>query len=171
MVKEDILQDFNQRIVEGLVLDTIQNISAQKGTEFLSYTTKVHLNDKMNEMGAMTFFKLPIVSHGYNAGIISLEERKYAIDYQSYENSNFYNTIYNLEIPTGKKFIEIPENKKFTYKKHTFEVIYKAVSENQLQITIAAATDLSDISQNEYIDFKSYVEKVLKSKDILIGYK
>jgi hypothetical protein len=114
---------------------------------------------------------LPIVSHGYNAGIISLEERKYAIDYQSYENSNFYNTIYNLEIPTGKKFIEISENKKFTYKKHIFEVLFKAISENQLQITIAAATDLSDISENEYVDFKSYVEKVLKSKDILIGYK
>lgn len=171
LVKEDILQDFNQRIGEGLVLDTIQNISAQKGAEFLTYTTKVHLNDKMNEMGAMTFFKLPVVSHGYNAGIISLEERKYAIDYQSYENSNFYNTIYNLEIPSGKKFIEIPENKKFTYKKHIFEVLFKAISENQLQITIAAATDLSDISENEYVDFKSYVEKVLKSKDILIGYK
>jgi hypothetical protein len=45
------------------------------------------------------------------------------------------------------------------------------MSENQLQITIAAATDLSDISDKEYLDFKSYVEKVLKSKDILIGYK
>jgi hypothetical protein len=89
LVKEDILQDFNQRIGEGLVLDTIQNISAQKGAEFLTYTTLVHLDDKMNEMGSMTFFKLPIVSHSYNAGIISLEQRKYPIDYQSYENSNF----------------------------------------------------------------------------------
>ena len=125
----------------------------------------------MNEMVAMTFFKLLIVSHAFKAGIISLEERKYAIDYQSYENSNFYNTICNLEISTGKKFIVIPENKKFTYKKHTFKVTYKAVSENQLQATIAAAKELSDISQNEFRDFKSYIEKVFKSKDILIGYK
>jgi hypothetical protein len=87
---------------------------------------------KMNEMGSMTFLKLPIVSHSYNAGIISLEERKYPIDYQSYENSNFYNSVYNLEIPKAKKFIEIPEDKKFTYKKHSFEVMYKAISENQL---------------------------------------
>ncbi|SDS20731.1 protein of unknown function [Polaribacter sp. KT25b] len=171
LVKEDILADFNQRIGEGLVLDTIKDIAAQKGTDFLTYTTKVHLDDKMNEMGSMTFFKLPLVAHSYNGGIVSLEERKYAIDYQSYENSNFYNSVYNLEIPAGKKFIEIPENQKFNYKQHSFEVLYKAVSENQLQITIAAATDLSDIAANEYLDFKSYVEKVLKAKDILIGYK
>ena len=171
LVKEDILEDFNQRIGEGLVLDTIQDIAAQKGADFVTYTTKVHLDDKMNEMGSMTFFKLPLVAHSYNGGVISLEERKYPIDYQSYENANFYNSVYNLEIPTDKKFIEIPENKKFTYKEHSFEVLYKAISENQLQITIDAATDLSTIAVNEYLDFKSYVEKVLKAKDILIGYK
>ena len=171
LVKEDILEDFNQRIGDGLVLDSIQHIDAKKGADFVTYTTKVHLGDKMNEMGSMTFFKLPLVAHSYNGGVISLEERKYPIDYQSYENANFYNSVYNLEIPKGKKFIEIPEDKKFTYKAHSFEVLYKAVSENQLQITIDAATDLSDIEVNEYADFKSYVEKVLKAKDILIGYK
>lgn len=171
LVKEDILADFIQRIGDGLVLDTIQDISAQKGADFLTYTTKVHLDNKMNEMGSMTFFKLPLVAHSYNGGIISLEERKYPIDYQSYENANFYNSVYNLEIPKGKSFIEIPNNQKYTYKKHSFEVLYKAVSENQLQITIAATTDLSTIAVHEYLEFKNYVEKVLKAKDILIGYK
>lgn len=171
LVKEDVLADFNQRIGEGLVLDTIQNIAAQKGKDFLEYTTKVHLADKMNEMGSMTFFKLPIVSHSYNPSIISLEERKYPIDYQSYENSNFYNSTYALEIPKDKKFIEIPDNKKFTYKKHLYEIVFKAVSDSQLEITINAHTDLSVITADEYVAFKGYVEKVLKAKDILIGYK
>ena len=171
IVKEDVLNDYKSRVGEGLVLDTLTNINAKKGEDFLSYTTKVRLDDKMNEMGSMTFFKLPIVSHAYNADIIDLEERKYPIFYQNYENTNFYSTTYNVEIPEGKKFIEIAENKEFSYQNHSYKITFKSLAENKLQVKIIATTDFKDITTEEYKGFKEYIEKVLKAKDILIGFK
>ena len=154
-------ENYLNRVIETLPSDT----------NFLSYTTKVRLDDKMNEMGSMTFFKLPIVSHAYNADIIDLEERKYPIFYQNYENTNFYSTTYNVEIPEGKKFIEIAENKEFSYQNHSYKITFKSLAENKLQVKIIATTDFKDITTEEYKGFKEYIEKVLKAKDILIGFK
>lgn len=169
-IKKDIDDDFKGRIGD-LVLDSVLNINAKKGQDFISYDAKMHINDKMNEMGSMTFFKLPMVSHAYNSNIVSLEERKYDIMYQNYENANYYNTTYNLELPEGKKFIEIPENKEFSYKKHTYKITFETLGTNKLKIKFIGNPDLTDITVEEYKDFKKYVDNVLKAKDILIGYK
>jgi len=170
LIKKDIDNDFRGRIGD-LVLDTITNISAEKGQNFVSYDTKIQIKDKMNEMGSMTFFKLPMVSHAYNSSIINTEERKYAIMYQNYENANYYQTTYNIEIPEDKKFIEIPENKSFQYKNHTYKIKFKSLNDYRLKIEFIGNPDLTDISAEEYPEFKKFVEDVLKSKDILIGYK
>ncbi|WP_435415717.1 transglutaminase domain-containing protein [Polaribacter aestuariivivens] len=171
LIQKDISDDFKGRIGDGLVLDTITNIKAKKGGEFISYTTKMHIKDKMNEMGSMTFFKLPMISHAYNADIVSLEKREYPIMYQNYENANFYKTTYTVEIPKEKKFIEIPANKSLNYKKHEYKITFESISDNQLKIEFIGKPDLSDISVEEYPEFKKYVDDVLKAKDILIGYK
>lgn len=170
LIKKDIDDDFKARLGD-LVLDTITNINAKKGASFVSYDAKMKIKNKMNEMGSMTFFKLPMVSHAYNSDIINTEERKYAIVYQNYENANYYKTTYNIEIPKGKKFIEIPTNKEFSYKKHAYKINFESLSDYQLKIEFIGKPDLSDISSKEYPEFKKYVEDVLKAKDILIGYK
>lgn len=169
-IKKDIDEDFKGRLGE-LVLDTVSNINAEKGQDFVSYDVKMHISDKMNEMGSMTFFKLPMVSHAYNSDIVSLEERNYNIMYQNYENANYYDTSYTVELPEGKKFIEIPENKEFTYKKHSYKITFESFATNKLKIAFIGTPDLEDISVEEYTDFKKYVDGVLKAKDILIGYK
>lgn len=170
LIKKDIEEDFKGRIGD-LVLDSVMNISAKKGNDFVSYDATMHINDKMNKMGSMTFFKLPMVSHAYNSSIVGSEERKYPIMYQNYENANFYKTIYTIELPKNKKFIEIPENKSFNYKKHSYAINFKSIKDNLLEIEFIGKPDLADISVEEYVAFKTYVDSVLKAKDILIGFK
>ncbi|WP_439128742.1 transglutaminase domain-containing protein [Polaribacter sp.] len=170
LIKKDIDEDFKGRIGD-LVLDSVMHINAKKGNNFVSYDATMHINDKMNQMGSMTFFKLPMVSHAYNSSIVGTEERKYPIMYQNYENANFYKTVYTIELPENKKFIEIPENKSFTYKKHSYAINFKSLKNNLLEIEFIGKPDLADISVEDYASFKTYVDSVLKAKDILIGFK
>lgn len=170
LIKKDIDDDFKGRLGD-LVLDTVMNINAKKGQSFVSYEAKMQIKNKMNEMGSMTFFKLPLVSHAYNSDIINTQKRNYDIIYQNYENANYYKTTYKIEIPLGKKFIEIPTNKEFAYKKHSYKIEFESLSDHQLKIVFIGKPDLSNISAQEYPEFKKYVENVLKGKDILIGYK
>lgn len=171
LIKKSIKDDFIDRIGNGVVLDSVYGISAKKGKSFLTYNSELHIDNKMNEMGSMKFFKLPLVSHAYNQTIINLEKRAYPIIYQTYENSNFYNTVYEVEVPKGKKIIEVPKNKEFSYKKHLYKVTFDSINERKLRVTIYARTSLKNIEAKDYLAFKKYVTQVLKAKDILIGFK
>lgn len=171
LIKKSIKGDFIDRIGNGVVLDSVTNIDARIGKEYLSYSSELHIDNKMNEMGSMKFFKLPIVSHAYNQSIVDLEKRNYSIIYQNYENSNFYSTTYEVEVPKGKKIIEVPKDKELSYKDHQYKVTFKSVNDRKLVVKIEAKTSLKDVSKDEYLEFKKYITQILKTKDILIGFK
>ncbi len=170
-IKKNITEDFKNRIDHAIILDSISEIVAKKGFDHVTYNTKISIDNKLSKVGSMTIFKLPIVSHAYTEDIISLEERKYPIFYQNYENSDYYLSTYNITIPKGKKIVEVPENKKFTFKNHSYEIRYSLVKNNKLKVIIEAYTDSSLIYPEDYSSFKSHVKKILEVKNILIGYK
>ena len=76
-----------------------------------------------------------------------------------------------LNIPEGKKFTEVPENKTFAFKKHSYDIAFELVAPNSLKITRTVKTPWDDIKTSEYLDYKAFVEEVLTVEEQVVGFK
>jgi hypothetical protein len=76
-----------------------------------------------------------------------------------------------LNIPEGKKFTEVPENKTFTFKKHSYNITFELVASNSLKITRTVKTPWDTITTAEYPEYKNYVEEVLTVEEQVVGFK
>ncbi|NJM80558.1 MAG: hypothetical protein HC854_14810 [Flavobacterium sp.] len=90
--------------------------------------------------------------------MINKEYRNYPINYIKYENVKSYDSKVVLTIPEGKKFVEIPENKKLIYKNDTYEITYELISSTELVVNRKANLSWNDISIEEYPEFKNMLK-------------
>ena len=93
----------------GLSLGMMFNGNPAKEAEFI--TQKVN---KFSSPSDLKITDIPFLDKVYTRDIISLESRKYEIEYYNYESVNEYNSEIILNVPTDKKISEIPESKTFT---------------------------------------------------------
>ncbi|MBP0905067.1 transglutaminase domain-containing protein [Mariniflexile gromovii] len=171
VVKKSIHDDLNNQIKEDFVLDELTNIERLDDDKVIKYTSNISLDKKINKIGSINIFQLPLVSHPYTTDIVSLESRQYPIEYIQYENLDEYYNTYNLFISEGMSFIEIPKDQKFTFKDHLYEIAYSKVKENHLKISMHAKPSLEKITVEEYQAFKAYVKSILDAENEFIGYK
>ena len=107
----------------------------------------------------------------YTRNIIEENARSYDIFYAKYENCKEYNSEIILNIPEGKKFSEIPETKNLNYKDHNYAISFELIKPNTLKIFRKVTLPWKDISKEEYLDFKKYVEDVIEIEKQIVGFK
>jgi hypothetical protein len=116
--------------------------------------------------------KIPYISNIYTPVVVSEENRDYSIDYLSYEDTDEYTTSYDIYVKAGETFTEIPKDQELKYKDHYYSRKYQKVSPNHLKVTVVAKPGLmSDITAQEYPEFKAYVNKVLEAQDEMIAFE
>ena len=129
------------------------------------------LTQKLKSVGNLKITEIPFVDKVYTRDIIGQETRNYDIKYITYENCNEYHSVVVLNIPEGKKFTEVPENKTFTFKKHSYDIAFELVAPNSLKITRIVKTPWDDITTTEYTEYKNFVEEVLAVEEQVVGFK
>ena len=171
VVKKSIQHGLKSRIGSEVYVEKVGDVELSKDKGVIRYKTVAVLPKKSNVVGTTRIFKLPTVLNAYNPDIITQKERAYPIEYITYENTEHYGSVYDIHIPKGFAFTEIPESKSFHFKKHSYSIIFKSITNGHLRVTIEAKTDLSRVSKEEYPAFKKYVQSILEVKDNFIGYK
>ena len=81
----------------------------------IEFETQISVSEKLKSVGNLKITDIPFVDKVYTRDIIGQETRNYDIKYITYENCNEYHSVVVLNIPEGKKFTEVPENKTFTF--------------------------------------------------------
>jgi len=171
VVKKSITDDFQGRIVEDFVVDSVHSIEYELRSPVIKYVSNLTINEKLDEIGSMKVFSIPSVNNAYNTSIIEDDKRNFPIDYLLYENADIYKSSYVLKLKDDERFVEIPENAEFSFKKHRFQITYESPKANELHIALVAETSKERIAASEYAAFKSYVKSVLDAKNSLIGFK
>ncbi|WP_299361721.1 tetratricopeptide repeat protein [Winogradskyella sp.] len=171
LLKETVFKEISDRSSEAIELNEIKDVKNIRSNGSISYHVGLSLDLEVNQIGDYYTFKVPKFLHPYNESIIELKSRNYPIDYKQYENSDFYDEKIEILLPSGFKFVEIPKPKKYKYKNHAFSIDYKLLDQDKLNVNIVSKVNTEDISQNEYLEFKSYVKSVLDTKETLIKYK
>ncbi|AKA34922.1 DUF3857 domain-containing protein [Flagellimonas lutaonensis] len=168
-IKKSISDDFQARLTNNIVLDSVYNISKDLGSSELIYEASLTLNTKMDNFGETKLFKLPLISHPYSSSIVNYSERKYPIEYVLYENVDRYVSTYFIVVGKGKEFVQIPEDVRYSFKNHSFELTYKLYPDGKLEVKSIANTPRDRITVKDYEEFKKYVLKVLDARERVIG--
>ncbi|WGD34713.1 DUF3857 domain-containing protein [Olleya sp. YS] len=171
VVKKTIYDDYDNRLDDDFVLNSVSNIERVNDDMLIKYTSDMTLNKKINKIGSTSVLQLPIVSNPYTSSIVSLETREHEIDYMLYENMDVYEVDYTINIEEGQQFTEIPENVSLTFKGHSYSITYTKVKDNQLQVVIKSTPSINRIKASDYAGFKGYVQNVLDAQEAFIGYK
>ena len=129
------------------------------------------IKEKTQKLGSLKMLNLPFVFKPFNKDIVTLESRKFEIEYSFYESSHKYESEITFNIPDGHKFVEIPENKTLSYKDKNYELTYELVAPNQLLVKRTAKMSWDNIPVNEYQEFKTYVDDILDLEQQVIGFK
>lgn len=99
-----------------------KNIGDSSDSLCYSYTYVVQ--NEVSEVGSMNMFKIPFEDMVATIDNFSASQRKFPVEYWRYEDVDDYETVIDIEIPAGYKFIELPKNQKFTFSDNKYSLEY-----------------------------------------------
>ncbi|WP_431471687.1 tetratricopeptide repeat protein [Nonlabens sp. SCSIO 43208] len=169
--KENLESFIKNRSNEEIKLNELITANYEHESNKAILKAQVEVKAKPAKIGSLKTFKIPLFSQPYTKGIVEKDERQHDIVYKYYENANKYIETTLIEIPSGKQFIEIPENKSFNYKNHSYSMTFNKISANKVEVKIISETDTADISKEEYAAFKSYVNNIMETREQYFAYK
>lgn len=169
--KKELEEDYNSKLKKNIKLQDIKLIKNGLYDDSIEFETQLLVNEKIKNVGNLKIIDLPFIDKVYTRDIVTKETRNYDINYVKYENNANYNSTIILNIPADKKFTEIPENKTYTYKKHSYAINFELVTPNSLKVSRIVSTPWDNITPAEYADYKKYVEEVIANEDQVVGYK
>jgi lipopolysaccharide biosynthesis regulator YciM len=170
-LEDEILNEINNRTTVQVKLDEIisHNYNDDKG-EF-KYKTSLKSDIKINKIGDLLTIGIPYFLNPYNYSVIQSENRSFPIDYKQYENADAYQEDILIKLEDNYQFKDIPSDKTFNFKEHTYQVSFKIMAPNELKVEVYSKMNLEDIKTEDYNEFKKYVEKVLDTREVLVSFK
>jgi hypothetical protein len=169
--KKRIEEDYNSKLKKVVSLQSSKVIKNETYDKDITFETQFSISERIQTVGNLKITDIPFLDKVYTRDIISLESRKYDIDYFSYETSNEYNSEVILNIPQDKKFTEVPEGKTFTFKGHKYQIAFELVKPNTLKVVRTVTLNWDKISTTDYLDYKKYVEDVIAAEEQIVGFK
>jgi predicted Zn-dependent protease len=169
--KKDIEDQYNSKLKKTVKLISSKLIKNEIFDDAIEFETQISVSEKPKSVGNLKIIDIPFIDKVYTRDIIGQETRNYDINYITYENNIDYNSVVILNIPEGKKFTEVPENKTFTFKEHSYTINFDLVNPNSLKITRIVKTPWHNITTAEYPEYKTYVEEILAVEEQVVGFK
>lgn len=169
--KKRIEEDYNSKLKKVVSLQSSKVVKNETYDKDITFETQFSISERIQTVGNLKITDIPFLDKVYTRDIISLESRKYDIDYFSYETSNEYNSEVILNIPQDKKFTEVPEGKTFTFKGHKYQIAFELVKPNTLKVVRTVTLNWDKISTTDYLEYKKYVEDVIAAEEQIVGFK
>lgn len=169
--KKQIEEDYNAKLKKNITYQSAKVIQNEMFDKDITFETKFTVSERLQSVGNLKITDIPFLDKVYTRDIIAKDERKYDIQYFKYENSNEYHSEVILTIPEGKKFMEIPESKTFSYKGHSYSLSFETVAPNKLKVKRTVLLDWNDVPTTAYPSYKKYVEDVIAAEEQIVGFK
>ncbi|WP_157486085.1 transglutaminase domain-containing protein [Flavobacterium soli] len=169
--KKELEEDYNSRLSSNILFQSAKVITNDLYADEMVFQSEFSIPERLQSVGSLKIASIPFLDKVYTRNIIEENTRNYDISYTKYENCKEYNSEIILNIPEGKKFSEIPETKLLNYKDHNYSISFELVTPNSLRINRKVTLPWKNISKEEYLDFKKYVEDVIEIEKQIVGFK
>lgn len=169
--KKEFEDDYNSRLSSNILLQSSSIIKNDTYESDMVFQLEFSVPERLQSVGTLKIASIPFLDKVYTRNIIQEDIRNYDIFYTKYENCKEYNSEIILNIPTDKKFSEIPETKSLIYKDHNYTIIFELLKPNSLKISRKVTLPWENIKREDYADFKKYVEDVIEIEKQVVGFK
>lgn len=129
------------------------------------------LSNQIKNLSNAFIFNIPFMITIYNSNIIKEESRQYDLDFYRYEEIDFYSNSIEIELPAGKKWSAIPENHIVSFKDTRYNLSFKKLANGNLLVTRTVSTDRSNITPDEYANFRAFILKILEKEEAFLSFQ
>jgi transglutaminase-like putative cysteine protease/predicted Zn-dependent protease len=130
------------------------------------YTVK----NEVAEAGSMRMLKVPFIDLIATLENISSDERKFPIEYWSYETIDEYQTVVTVQLPPGQKFIEIPIDQNLSFKGSSYSLKYIKEGD-KLKVVRTAKLQRDNIVSADYSAFKKFFNDIVEAESKYLVFK
>lgn len=139
-------------------------------SDSVNYQYNYEVRNAFSKVGKMELLKLPWADAQTPLEFLSMEERNYPIEFWKYDDSDVKSETIALEIPKGKKLVEVPADVHLSSTLATYDLTFK-LKGNILYIEKALKYKKNFIPVNEYKETKTFFEKMIDADSQQIGFQ
>jgi len=167
-------EQFEQTISNGnskpVKLESLSFKGLDNLDDSLVMTYTYTIKNEIAEAGSMKMLKVPFIDLIATLENISSDERKFPIEYWSYENTDVYQTTVNIQLPAGQKFIEIPTDQNFSFKGSSYSLKYIKEGD-KLKVVRTARLQRENIQPSDYAAFKKFFNDIVEAESKYLVFK
>jgi transglutaminase-like putative cysteine protease/predicted Zn-dependent protease len=168
--KEEFEQSISNNYKNPVKLESLSFTGLKELSDSLTTHYAYVVKNEVIEAGSMKMIKAPFIDVIATLENLSLDKREFPIEYWNYENTDAYETNITIQLAAGQKFLEIPENKNFSYKESSYSVKYVMEGE-KLKVHRSVNLQRQNIDPKDYEDFKKFFNEIVDSESKYIVFK
>ncbi|MCL1941947.1 MAG: DUF3857 domain-containing protein [Candidatus Azobacteroides sp.] len=141
--------------VSGVVFDGLDNLC-----DSVSAFYKLEAKGVLQNVAGMKIFKLPWSDAVTSLSFVSLEERKYPLEYWAYLYSDSEEDQISIILPQDKQFVEIPKNVKLECPVASYELSFEVKSGKEITVKRTMTKKKDVVLPDEYKAFRDFMHAV-----------
>jgi hypothetical protein len=168
--KEEFEQSISGGFKNPVKLESLSFKGLDDLGDSLITTYTYSVKNEVVEAGSMRMLKIPFLDLVATLENISADERKFPIEYWSYENTDVYETTVTIQLPQGQKFLEVPASQNLSFKENSYTL--KFVNEgDKLKVTRVARLKRENIQPADYAAFKKFFNDIVEAESKYVVFK
>ncbi len=153
-----------QASVDTLILDDLAPL-----VDSLSMRYRYTLRDVVSEIGSIKTFKLIFPDVVATSNHFVSADRQHAVNYPAYEDADYYETSIQVEIPDGKKLLEVPADVTLDFGEMKYQLRYAQDKQNKLLVTRTFSTKRVPVEVKDYSKLKTFLDNIVKAEQRMIA--
>lgn len=162
---EEQIKDMNQTVAgEFEVSAKVSDLGfteLESLTDSVTETYTVEVKNALQEVAGMKIFRLPWTDKN-SLKIVAPETRVYPLEYWKYQVEDNTTEILNVELPQGKKIVDVPQNIRYECPSAVYTLSFTP-NKNGFTITRHFERIQDSISISDYKAFRDFLNKVSES--------
>ncbi|MDR2853709.1 MAG: DUF3857 domain-containing protein [Prevotellaceae bacterium] len=154
-VSERVSSSFNK----PLKINNLQFVNLDNLKDTVSQTYDFTVTNALQDVASMLIFKLPWTDYN-SLDLVSLETRKYPLEYWAYQSEEITTEIITLELPAGKAIVETPKNVKLECSAARYEIKFDTSVKGKVKATRIFTLKEGVILPAQYADFRKFLNEI-----------
>ncbi|MDB5280152.1 MAG: hypothetical protein JWR61_5107 [Ferruginibacter sp.] len=168
--KESFEQSLSNANKNPVKLDTVSFTGLAGNGDTLTIKSTYTIKNELVEAGSMKMLKIPFLDVVATLESLSADKREYPVEYWNYENTDVYETIIEVQAPSGRKLLECPADKNFSFKNSTYSLKFIRTP-TLLKIIRKVSLNRNDIKPEDYKLFKKFFNDIVEIESKYLVFK
>ncbi len=169
--KEDIKKEVSGNFTTPFRLNNVNFDKLQPRVDSASYTYDYVVENEIKKVGSFKTLKIPFSDLIAKLDIFDEGQRIFDFDYNYYENVDFYEESFNINLDNPLNFLEVADNVHLTFKGNKYDLIFTKVNNMQLKVTRNYRSERENINAKDFDEFKAFLTKVVEAENTSLVLK